>query len=268
MTIVLSGFGLAKAGNRAEEYEDAVYIGLRKCYRFLGLTKRLATIPPELTLRMAVADGATETSFAGFWANLLVRNYCEQSPIDDDGFAELITSCRAEWLQTVSEMNLPWYAEEKRAMGAFSALIGLKIVCDVDNQSGHWNCLAIGDSCLFHFRKGALLEAFPIADWKTFSATPCLISSVDRAGQEVPAPSYVSGSWQVGDQLILMSDALACWLLRAHSAGEDPLQTLDGVDTAAAFQTFVSAQRGESHADGYPHLRNDDVTLLRCCFIE
>ncbi|QLQ08320.1 MAG: hypothetical protein HZY76_21570 [Anaerolineae bacterium] len=39
----------------------------------------------------------------------------------------------------------------------------------------------------------------------------------------------VHGQWEDGDQFVLMTDALAAWFLAAHAAGEQPMQTLEGL---------------------------------------
>lgn len=62
MRVSIQVFGLPKAGNRADEYEDAYS------------PKRQGELEGE-SFRFAVADGATEGSFSRLWAGMLVRSY-------------------------------------------------------------------------------------------------------------------------------------------------------------------------------------------------
>ncbi len=85
-------FWLPKNGNSLEEYEDAAY----PCDEHFETE--------AIEFKCAVADGATETSFAGLWAKLLVEGYSEKTAL-----AQL----RERWNADVRQKDLPWYAEEK-----------------------------------------------------------------------------------------------------------------------------------------------------------
>lgn len=58
-------------------------------------------------------------------------------------------------------MNLPWYAEEKRDLGAFATFLGLSFRPRVEGPGGWWRAVAVGDCGLFHTRDEQLLRAFP-----------------------------------------------------------------------------------------------------------
>src|SRR5580693_7202489 len=84
---------LPKRGNQAEEYEDA----------FAGDGE---------TGRFAVADGASETSFAASWARLLVTGYVRTMPESNPGESWL-RELQEQWAAEVDAKPLPWYAEIK-----------------------------------------------------------------------------------------------------------------------------------------------------------
>src|SRR2546422_7087812 len=111
MHLFAQGFFLPKAGNSHEEYEDAFWP-----------QERIDLHTPAF--RCAVADGATETSFSGLWAQMLVRAYCkgELSRKRQD-----LSRLQRNWLKFVSGRPLPWYAEEKLRSGAFSSIVGLAL---------------------------------------------------------------------------------------------------------------------------------------------
>ena len=105
-----------------------------------------------------------------------------------------------------------------------------------------------------------MIEAFPLQRSAEFGNRPRLIGSraTIGAGQDVHAEAR--GTWQPGDQLLLMTDALAHWFLRRHEAGGRPWQDfarfVAGPEVEEAFAEWVAERR---QTDG---LRNDDVTLV------
>src|SRR4051794_1946930 len=126
MLVTCTTLWLPKDGNAQEEYEDAAYP-----LSFSGTDR-------EQEFRCAVADGATETSFSGLWANLLVRGYVDEEPLEES---------RKKWQEAIPTANQPWYVEEKAQAGAYSALVGLSV-----QANGTWSSAAVGDSCLIQIR--------------------------------------------------------------------------------------------------------------------
>ena len=102
MQLETQAFWLPKAGNSAEEYEDAV------------------AYSPEQDL-YAVADGASESSFADRWAQILVRQFAATPPLNMTSESEWLSwlaPLRQEWHDGIPWDVLPWYAEEKGAAPA------------------------------------------------------------------------------------------------------------------------------------------------------
>ena len=120
-------FHLPKSGNSAEEYEDAF------------------AASPEHG-RFAVADGASESSFAGLWARLLVEGFVKEArkPWEETGWLKPL---HERWAAEVNRRPLPWYAEMKRQEGAFATLLGFAL-----RSPDHWRAVAVGDSCLIQVR--------------------------------------------------------------------------------------------------------------------
>src|SRR5262249_44158713 len=145
----------AKSGNAANEYEDAY------------------AVKPD-ALRFAVADGASETSFARAWAELLVEGFVEGPP----SVAELhdwLTPLQRAWVNASQGQATDGDAQEKARGGAFTSFLGLAAV----GEGG--GALAVGDSCLFVVRAGRMERAFPLARAEQFNNRPLLLSSVARA---------------------------------------------------------------------------------------
>lgn len=241
MHIRTTTFWLPKKGNTEKEYEDAAW-------------------PLEETdvdtseFKCAVADGATEASFADIWARLLVKGYAESTPLKD---------IEKLWQEEIKGLELPWYATEKAESGAFAALIGLELR-ESSEGDGAWTAKAVGDSCLFHIRDGKLLKAFPLENGEDFNNAPRLLTSKpgDSEDQETMFES-LSGSFEKGDVFLLLSDAIAGWAL---SLKENRTETIDKLLSLAGqeeLEELTSALREEKTESGAPRMRNDDVTYLK-----
>jgi len=252
MRISAHALWLPKSGNSKDEYEDAVW-------------PRKKTDSNLTIFRAAVADGATETSFAGLWARILVREY-GLGDLTDINFNDRLSVIRQRWLKRVSNLNLPWYAQQKLEMGAYSSLVGLTIVQDLD-RSRIWNAMAIGDSCLFQLRGDQILEKFPLSHSEQFNSRPALLATGNQNGDTESQFVRSEGTWEFGDKFYLMSDALACWFLRLWELRDgNPLEFEQEFLSRESFELFIETQRKIS--DDSVTLKNDDVTLLRCIISE
>jgi hypothetical protein len=221
-----------KSGHAANEYEDAF------------------AVEPD-ALRFAVADGASETSFAKQWAELLVARYVNAPPAAAE-LREWVAPMQEAWVGEHQGKAQAWYAEAKAKEGAFSSLLGLAI------DEGRWRALAVGDSCLFVVRAGKLERAFPLERAEQFNNSPVLLSSVARSNSKVwDGVRSDEGELQERDQLLLMTDALAQWFLVEAELGRRPWAALARAATPEGFAAFVDCLRGGGA------LRNDDVTLVR-----
>jgi hypothetical protein len=165
MHATIRAFWLPEAGNSPAEYEDA----------FWPTDSRG---PMPLPIRLAVGDGATETSFSASWARLLVEDY-GMGHLTDEMLPERLPPLRDRWMESVSREPLRWYAEEKLRAGAFSSLVGLTILpgSEAESVGGGWKAMAIGDSCLFQVRGDKLICAFPLDRTYKFDNRPILIPS-------------------------------------------------------------------------------------------
>ena len=245
--VVTEAFWLPKAGNALEEYEDAFWP-----------RKNIDRSTPIFCC--AVADGATETSFSSLWAQTLVRAYCRHHLYGGKSFLKRLASLQQEWKTAVSHKPLPWYAEEKLRQGAFSSLLGLTIQGGQGTVPPQWNALAIGDSCLFQIREDKVITQFPLTCSDQFTNRPALLSSNPASNNLlVDHICPTSGQWQDGDAFYLMTDAIACWFLRAVEEGDAPWTIIRDLGTAEGLNLaeWIACLRKEGR------LSNDDITVLR-----
>jgi hypothetical protein len=249
MRVVAQPAWVPKAGNSEAEYEDAVWPARRQDRR-------------RSRFRAAVADGATDSSFSGIWARLLVRAFGE-GRLDADSLPDALEPLRHSWRSQVGERPLPWYAEEKLQRGAFATLVGLELLDQAPRlgMSRRWRALALGDSCLVQRRGQDLLACFPLDHSSAFTNAPYLLASDATRNQDLGEYLCLwEGDWEPGDSFYLMTDALAWWFLREREEGQQPWALwpeADGADPGDAFGAWVHDLRASGR------MRNDDVTLLR-----
>ena len=208
----------------------------------------------------ALSDGATRSSFSGVFARNLVES-CVNSQ-KTDSFQEIIHRSRSKWKTTIGTLDLPWHAQEKLKEGAFATMLWLQFYPRGTNNilwTNYWRAVAIGDSCLFQFRKDKPIISLPVNHSKDFSNHPALVSSQTKSILFVEDWEK-SGSWENGDDFFLVSDALAKWTLQLLETNKNP---------SAIFKDRLTRKSKENHfREWITQLRNkgeikdDDTTLI------
>lgn len=236
-------FCCPKLGNSADEYEDA-------------WAHRQTRTP--VGIRVAVADGATESSFAKLWAVLLAESYV-RSELTGPEFVARLGAARRLWQRRLAGRPLPWFAKDKAEQGAFAAFLGVEI----DARKHRWTALAVGDCCLMQVdnvgKEMRVVESFPLQQSSQFTMSPYLIGSRSAGdGESLKGRIHTSqGSLRDGDMLLLATDAMAAWLLKRHEAGRPLWRWLyRKLGTTESFAAMVAYGRKNG-------LRNDDFTLVR-----
>lgn len=255
-------FGIPKLGNRAEEYEDA-------------------TASTSEGRRFAIADGATQTSFADRWSQILTLEYIlnppAESPTPLERWGPWLEPLQEAWSAGINWDDLPWFAVEKAREGACTTLLTVEFFDPSDapvsppapppfwkrlfQTAGRpellWRAEAVGDSCLFHVRGDRLLLSFPVKKSVDLNHSPPLITTNPRHNE--PALGRLlstRGTCEHGDVFLMMTDALAGWFLREVESGIKPWRVLLALNSEAMFRQFVIEQRDTGR------LENDDTTLM------
>lgn len=239
MWIEFTTFWLPKAGNQIEEYEDAY-----------SPISAVEGDYPEF--RCAIADGATETSFSGLWAKILVDAFVDSrlNHFNQEVIQELSHNWDSHIAEQTREKPLSWYAEDKLRNGAFASLMGLHI-----KEDGWWSAICVGDSCLFQLRPSRGILSFPYTNPVQFNNRPILISTNTASNMQV-VETIKRGKWKEGDCFFLMTDALAHYFM-SNEYGKPQIipSTLD----QQKFESIIGDARQSKEC------RNDDVTLLKVC---
>lgn len=248
MNIHVEPFWIEKRGNSPQEYDDARWP--TECKEF-----------EENRVRIAVADGATESLFAGRWAQQLV-DAVGDGCLSLQGFSEGVSRLRARWREWLAGRTFPWYAEEKARQGTFAALVAMEVNIEdvLEASEPSWCAVAVGDSCLFHIRGDEVLNRFPITNVSDFDNRPILLGSIGEHNDQISQVSLRHGTCKTGDAFYLMTDALACWFLKHLDAGGSPKDVQGNfgfTHEPEPFRAWVESLRKSAS------IRNDDCTLIR-----
>ena len=227
MRLLAAAQSVPKAGRSADENEDAFALNTAKG-------------------RYAVADGVSTAARPEVWSQLLVHAFVE----DEISVAkpDTLRDLAIRWRELTAGTDLPWYAEEKLALGSSATFVGLA----VHHPSGNFTAEAVGDTCLFHVRRGTLLASYPLTRSDQFGRTPDQITTLDPAGaQQV---GFLDGQGEPWDQLIIATDAMAKFLLHVYEKRREFPSLID-LAGGRHFADYVQIHRALKILD------NDDTTL-------
>ncbi len=210
--------------------------------------------------RYAIADGVTHSFFPKEWATLLVKHFCDNTDLSvaKTSWRAWIAPSQQKWYEQVeekvNERNLFYLTNSFNTREpAASTFIGIEF----NKDSGVWEAMIIGDSCLFH-KSNTGFKSYLIENSADFTNHPEFFASFAKDNHS--EPTFRSGQANPGDTFILATDALAQWILEHEEAGklDAVLDRLKAVKTDEQFCQFVH----EVRHDEAIRLVNDDVTLM------
>lgn len=241
-TFRIRSFQIQKMGLNEAECED----------------KSALSSPSSSNLRVAVADGATESLFSDAWADILVNSYV-------DSGAEFLNPCdlesaHQEFVQKVSPqiLQMPeirhWFMYEKLERGTHATLAAVEI-----SSLEKIQIVTVGDSCVFwhsgNAEKVKMLPELSPEDFGVFPASICHIAKTWQSLEQKIVKQEVL--FQDPLQMVLCTDAIACWLVtELQNDGSSAWETLLQLSDYISFTSFVKALREQNN------IRNDDVTLV------
>ena len=249
MDILFEGFTCQKNGATDQQNDDA--------YAHVPRSSESSTT----IFRCAIADGATESLFAGKWANCVARRFAH-GRLNIEKREQTLFKLQNAWAKFLNAQELPWYARSKADIGSFTTLLGLELLssCRTSNGIAKWIATAIGDSCLFLIRDESLVTSFPYDTPDRFNNRPHLLASNPKYNDHyVDWLFFIEGELLVGDTFYLMSDALSIWFLRETNIGKKPWLFLRdmGTQDAPSFNDWITSLRCSDDQ------MNDDATMLR-----
>jgi len=211
----------------------------------------------------AVADGVASGIFSRAWAKILTDAVAAEPPdvVNRDAFALWLGEQRTRWEQEIDVDSLAWFQKPKLREGAFSTLLWVRAADDEPESDERpdtyrFQCVAVGDSCLFLVRDNRIVRSFPIERSEQLEADPVVIGSVDLGRDELVEFQSIDLTCREGDLVVLCTDAVADWALRACESGSPPDWSPLWEMTEEAWQEHVDSLRTQRQ------MRYDDATLV------
>ncbi|ONM48197.1 hypothetical protein [Nocardia donostiensis] len=199
--------------------------------------------------RFALADGASDASYPGIWAELLVWSFLQgRNPFQPSTLSHLRWRWNAKTRPAAH--GSPWYVVRKQAQGSAAAFVGLIL----DTENHRFTVSALGDSCLLHLRDRAVVNAGPLDSSSQFTRTPALLTTHTGDEDCRTRPWQLTERYLPGDSFVLASDALAKYLLHRREQGLS-LDLAELGDGGPHFKAWVTEARAERALD------NDDTTF-------
>jgi hypothetical protein len=222
---------------------------LTECEDAIGINEALQ--------RFAVADGATEAFDAGNWARRLVRNWATRNGIlNKEEFWQWLTEEGQSLSDSWKGQQLSWYSEAKQRSGSFAAFVGVEFAAN-----GNWTAIALGDCCLIQLRAEEIVESFPLSKSTEFGTAPVLAPSLTVANSHALDKVVIkSGTISPGDELLLLSDAIAAWFLQGGTEIRAHFSQLIANGNNGPLREFLEQQRSLGH------LKNDDIAIVSLVF--
>lgn len=225
-------------------------------------------------LTFCISDGATSSPDAKNWSIKITSN-TSSCLSDKEKFISKFEEIKKEWVNYWNEekskilnSSNDWWTEttlEKANGATYCSITFEKAEKEVDDcKKIKWKALAIGDSCLFHFREGKLLRSFPIDDASFFTDRPKLIKSNSiRESLESESEGLMTyeDEAQRGDTFLLATDAVAEWILKFLVKEESRYEQLKrdillASNDNSGFKNIILEERN------LQTLKDDDSTLI------
>lgn len=204
---------------------------------------------------VALSDGASESYDSRAWAQQLVSKYAT-NPSFLPSWVEDATKAYAHHVDFDS---LSWSKQAAFERGSYATLLGLQLA----ENGREVEVLALGDSLACHVRGDTLLATFPYTSAEEFDARPALLSTLTSKNSFLTEPGFfgrnTARTWtiEVGDIILLTTDAVGQWLLRERAQEASSLAAILAVVSAADLTDLVLRMRTEHR------MRYDDSTLIR-----
>lgn len=216
--------------------------------------------------RFAIADGVSVSFFPAMWADLLVRDFCRHGFEDtfsrpskrQEWLDRMLTRCMDSWYEKVRAFidgGVPFYTRNKFNQRESAAATTVALEIDVRTNLC-WRAFCLGDSYLLIFdEKYNLLETCSshLAE-EPFDNYPDYLDSYK--GLAKGEPQWEEGSLKEGMIMLMVTDALAEWIL-TYKADPEILYQVFQIRHKSDFEKFVDTEKSNGR------LKDDDITFVR-----
>ncbi len=185
---------------------------------------------------------------------------------DESSLFPWLAEQRQRWNESVETVDLAWHQKAKMQQGAQSTLLWVRLMPpdERDRQCPdlpRLQCFAVGDCCLLHARGSQMLRAFPIEQSQAFEENPHVLTSIAGKHDQLLAFHQLYDYCQAGDLLILCTDAIGAWAIKALEDGATLLWRDFWDMSQEDWAEYIGRMRQDQR------MRYDDATMviLRIC---
>lgn len=195
--------------------------------------------------RFAVSDGVSKSFLPQVWSSILTQSWIAIDKIDDFPPKDLCSQFRQErdrimdLLDEDSRMDME---DLENIYHTASATF-----CGVELRGNLLRWMLLGDSCLFLLPEGEYprcISSYPMPTDEKGHITPYF----DNTPYQMLADGRVYGKWTQGEMqiekgvVLLMSDAMSEWFIKAHNEEREPLRQLMSLTDEDSFEQWVQEQ--------------------------
>lgn len=203
-------------------------------------------------LRVVLCDGASESYDSKSWARILTENEETEEILSPDWLLKKIQ----DYETNIDQSKLSWSKRKAYEKGSFSTFLYVEFIDD-----GICEIKSVGDSTAFLIDLNQIKQSFPYNNPSQFKRKPYLLSTRPELNSFLKASNtgFAHTKFNIVDTnyiILLMTDALACWLLE-NKNNPFKIEELLNISTQNDFAKFITIERLEKR------LKLDDTTMIR-----
>jgi len=224
------------------------------------------------TRTYALADGASQSFYAGIWANLLTKRFVSDSGITEGNWREWLDPVQSEWLELVKERaaaacesKIHTWPEIHNQLTCLTPATSTFLGVQFYDNDNYLDVSIIGDSCLFIFQNGNLSHSYPCQSSHEFDDRPAYFASYSKNNDYSPQILHIQLDFSSSESIdiIMATDALSEYIFKCIEQRKNIYSDLQRViNKQEEFSAFVQVARENKEIK----MKNDDVALivLRC----
>ena len=212
---------------------------------------------------IALSDGATQSLDSALWSEILVNSYVENPTNNPSEFLQLFINSANDFVakkekeKSSEEQNkaLVGLLNQLKEKGSYCTFVGVEINGDIAKVASY------GDSVLFHFRKGKLINSIPTNNSEKLDSYSNFLNTNIIRDEKCFNENFLKSETlllEKEDLVILCTDAFSKYLLNNNSLYNELLN----ITTFKEFSEHIVKSWDDNK------LEEDDVSIVMYCHDE